>query len=278
MKNPEFEIRSENDELVFEGWASVFDTPYAFSYYTEEIRRGAFKRSLNTNPDVPLLVNHEGLPIARTRSGTMMLSEDRIGLHVEAKLDKDDPVVQDIARKMKRGDVSEMSFGFQAVDQEWSADFDKRVILAAEINRGDVSICTHGANPATSSSIRSGLTLEQRKAKAEELGREFRGGVVYTGKPSSEPGELRRRVLSEPSPLDSVIPITTYWERLRDLRSGTASTGDAVADARALLDRNRHKAIQKELAEHRERVAKEDRGRDYDRRERERRWRRYGGC
>jgi hypothetical protein len=68
-----------------------------------------------------------------------------------------------------------------------------------------------------------------------------------------------------------------YRQRLLDLRSDNPSTGDALADARALLDRGRNKAIQRELAEHRDRVAKEDRGRDYERRERERRWQRYGG-
>jgi HK97 family phage prohead protease len=276
MRQPDFEIRSEGNEYIFEGWASVFGYPYPYSYYVEEIRKGAFKRTLGSEPNVVLLVNHEGLPIARTSSGTMTLSEDSIGLHVQASLEHN-PENELLARKMKRGDVTEMSFSFAAVDQEWDAEFTKRVILAAEINRGDVSIVTNGANPATSATIRAdSLTLDQRKAKAEELGREFRGGVAHIRRGVPE-GELVSRELSKASPLLSVEPLSVYRQRLLDLRSDNPSTGDALADARALLDRNRHKASQRELAEHRERIAKEDRGRDYERRERERRWRYYGG-
>jgi HK97 family phage prohead protease len=106
------------------------------------------------------------LPIARTKSGTMNLAEDNVGLHVEANLSKEDPDVANVARKMQRGDISEMSFAFKAVDQEWSSDFSKRVILAAELTGGDVSIVNSGANPATTSSIRAdSLTFEQRRCR-----------------------------------------------------------------------------------------------------------------
>ena len=34
--------------------------------YTETIARGAFTKTLSERPDVQLLINHEGLPLART--------------------------------------------------------------------------------------------------------------------------------------------------------------------------------------------------------------------
>jgi phage head maturation protease len=49
-----------------EGLASSTESPYDMGSYTETIKRGAFARTLRENPDVQLLINHEGLPLART--------------------------------------------------------------------------------------------------------------------------------------------------------------------------------------------------------------------
>jgi HK97 family phage prohead protease len=55
---------------------------------------------------VRLLLNHDGLPLARTTSGTLKLREDKRGLHFEADLDPNDPDVQRIAPKVQRGDLT----------------------------------------------------------------------------------------------------------------------------------------------------------------------------
>lgn len=155
------EIRESQDGgWTLTGYASVTEVPYEVGFYTEKIARGAFKRTLKNEPDVTLLLNHgdggSGLPLARTKSGTLTLEEDRNGLYVEANLDPLDPDAQLLQRKMKRGDLDgQMSFAFQAIDQDWSDDFGERTLRSVEINRGDVSIVTQGASPTTSSMIRS---------------------------------------------------------------------------------------------------------------------------
>ena len=55
--------------------------------FTEAIRRGAFKKPISDVTDVAFLVNHGGLTMARTKSGTLRLSEDGTCLHAEADLD-----------------------------------------------------------------------------------------------------------------------------------------------------------------------------------------------
>lgn len=148
------EIRSTSDGgLRFSGYASTTETPYQVGGFEETFARGAFKRCLGEGPDVVLLVNHAGLPLARTRSGTMTLSEDTRGLKVDADLDPTDPDVQALVPKMKRGDLTEMSFAFRATDDEWDSRETKRVVRAATIHKGDVSMVTHGANTATSGSV-----------------------------------------------------------------------------------------------------------------------------
>ena len=161
------EIREASDgKLKFSGYASTSETPYTVGGFEETFARGAFKRCLQEDPDVVLLIEHKGLPLARTKSGTMTLSEDQRGLKVDAELDPADPDVQAILPKMKRGDLTEMSFAFRATDDEWSERDTKRVVRSATIHKGDVSIVTHGANETTTSSLRSVLdVLEHRVAK-----------------------------------------------------------------------------------------------------------------
>lgn len=154
----DLELRAgdDGDALMLVGYASVTGTGYSVGHYEETIARGAFKRTLgNPELDVQLLVNHAGLPLARTTSGTLRLSEDARGLRVEADLDPTDPDVQALAPKMRRGDVTEMSFAFRAIDQDWSDDYSERLIKSVDIQRGDVSIVAYGASRATSAALRS---------------------------------------------------------------------------------------------------------------------------
>jgi HK97 family phage prohead protease len=157
----DLEMREESDgTLKLVGYASRTESPYEVGFYTETIKRGAFKRTLGENPDVQLLVNHEGLPLARTKSGTMRLEEDDLGLRVEADLDPQDPDVQSLSRKMARGDIDQMSFAFKATDQDWSEDFTSREIKGCSIHRGDVSVVNMGANEMSLAAIRSAEAID----------------------------------------------------------------------------------------------------------------------
>lgn len=151
----EFEVRSgANGTLKFTGHASVFDHPYEvhdrYGAFTETITRNAFSRTLSRNPDVFMLVNHGGLPIARTASGTMRLATDERGLYVEADLEPRDPDVQAIQHKLERGDMTDMSFAFRVPENgdTWNDDATERQINEVNLHHGDVSIVTVGANPA----------------------------------------------------------------------------------------------------------------------------------
>lgn len=161
------ELRDTSDGgLRFTGYASTTETPYMVGNFEETFARGAFKRCLNEQPDVVFLVNHEGLPLARTKSGTMTLTEDARGLRVDADLDPEDPDVRAIVPKLRRRDLTEMSFAFRATEDEWADNDTKRVVRSATIHKGDVSIVTHGANETTSGSIRELVEdFEQRAGR-----------------------------------------------------------------------------------------------------------------
>lgn len=150
------ELRSKDDgkTLVFNGYASVTDKPYEMEdflgTYTETVSRGAFKKTLAEGADVPFKLNHDGMTLARTKSGTMRLAEDSTGLHVEADLDPKNPQVLALESAMDRGDMDEMSFAFRVTRQEWNDSYTERWINEVNLNKGDVSIVNYGANPHTS--------------------------------------------------------------------------------------------------------------------------------
>jgi hypothetical protein len=151
----DFELRQKGDTIHFTGYASTFDQPYDMGWYTENVRSGAFTKTLNEAPDVTLLVNHEGLPLARTKSGTLKLAQDTRGLHTGSELEARDPDVQKIQYKMERGDMDRMSFAFGVVRDKWSEDLATRDMVELSLNGGDVSLVTHPANPNASATLRS---------------------------------------------------------------------------------------------------------------------------
>jgi HK97 family phage prohead protease len=157
----DFEVRADGDSLELAGYASVFDAPYDVyggperGGFTEVVDPDAFSRTLKEKPDVHLLINHEGMPLARTKSGTLQLATDNTGLKVNASLDRRDPDVQRLQTKMDRGDMDEMSFAFRTIRHEWNDDETERRMLEVSIHKGDVSVVNFGANPATSVKLRS---------------------------------------------------------------------------------------------------------------------------
>lgn len=158
------EVReAQSGEVRVSGYAAVFgEETNIGGMFTEQIQRGAFKDAIGRD-DVVFLINHEGLPLARTRSGTLTLEEDERGLYMEASLDATDPDVRSIVPKMKRGDLDKMSFAFVPTRQSWddSSEMPKRMIEEAQLY--DVSIVTTPAYNGTEIGLRS---LEQHRSQS----------------------------------------------------------------------------------------------------------------
>ena len=158
------EVREDEDQAIrVSGYAAVFgeETNIA-GMFTEVIEQGAFTNALERQDDVVFLINHDGLPLARTRSGTLRLTQDERGLFMETELDGSDPDVRSIVPKMKRGDLDKMSFAFIPTRQEWddSGDMPKRMIQDLQLH--DVAIVTTPAYDGTEIGLRS---LEAHRAK-----------------------------------------------------------------------------------------------------------------
>lgn len=150
------EARAASDGgLILEGYAALFDSPSEPLPFIETIQRGAFTKTLSENPDVRFLaLNHDGMPLARTKAGTLTLTEDEIGLHFEAHL-PDTNEARELHTAIDRGDITEMSFTFRAMRQKWSSDRAYRTIIEASLADGDVSPVVYAAYTATSVEARA---------------------------------------------------------------------------------------------------------------------------
>lgn len=178
-----FEVRDgESTAPTLEGYAATFNQDYDLGPFVERIAPEAFARTLSNGPDVRLLVDHEGQPLARTKSGTLQLSTDSRGLHARATLDSSDPDVQRLLPKMRRGDLDQMSFAFRVPTggDSWSEDYTQRTIREASLAGGDVSVVTYPANPNTSVAVRAHDEREANCVFAEAMVRELRAGKMIS--------------------------------------------------------------------------------------------------
>ena len=162
------EIRQDGDGIKVEGYAAVFNEETDIGgYFREIIKPGAFKDAIGRD-DVVFLINHEGLPLARTRSGTLRLTEDSHGLKIETTLDAEDPDVKSISGKMKRGDLDKMSFAFYPDIQEWDESGDTPLRTISRASLYDVSIVTTPAYDGTEIALRS-LEASRPRESAQDF-------------------------------------------------------------------------------------------------------------
>jgi HK97 family phage prohead protease len=138
-------------------------------WFSESVAPGAFARAI-AEDDVRSLFNHDpSLLLGRNRAGTLKLSEDEQGL-LSTTVPPDTSYARDLLVSIERGDVSQMSFAFRVLREEWdeTADMLKRKILEVELF--DVSPVTFPAYTATDVGLRAvpreiaerrGMTFEQ---------------------------------------------------------------------------------------------------------------------
>ena len=181
-KLAKLEVRATPDGgATLEGYATVYNYAYDLGGgpsqggFTEIIASGAAAKSAG-EADVRLLVNHDGIPLARTKSGTMTLQSDDIGLRVSAQLDPTNPMAASLRSAMERGDMDQMSFAFKVIRDSWDAQYDVRTIH--EVKLYDVSVVTFPASGATVAKLRNdaqgseqatGRSVEMAKRQLEAI-------------------------------------------------------------------------------------------------------------
>ena len=138
------------------GHAAVFNEFADIFGFRERILPGAFTRAIKDD-DVRALFNHDSnFVLGRNKSGTLDMTEDKRGLAVDIDL-PDTQLVRDmVLEPINRGDVSQMSFAFRVIQDEWRHFDDKpdeRDIK--EVRLYDVSPVTYPAYEGTDVALAS---------------------------------------------------------------------------------------------------------------------------
>jgi HK97 family phage prohead protease len=149
----DFEVRETAEGMTLTGYAARFNSPSEPLPFIERIAPGAFKRSLRAKNDIKLLWNHDSsMVLGSTRSGTLRLVEDELGLRVEADL-PDTQAGRDAKVLINRRDVTGFSFGFTVPPNgdTWNADGTERTLKSVRL----LEVSTGVAFPAYSATISS---------------------------------------------------------------------------------------------------------------------------
>ena len=135
-----------------------------FGQFIERIRKGAFKRAIQNNSDIHVLLNHDwSRDLGSTTRGNLELTEDSIGL--KARVITDDPEVVDDARN---GRLVGWSFGFLDEDVTEGSFNGLRQRIVNALDLREVSILNNKMRPAYEGTLINARSEEEQPINLAE--------------------------------------------------------------------------------------------------------------
>lgn len=165
--------KENKDELILEGYINKYNTRSEFMGFFEEIERGAFNKSIESDAFIPMLYNHDDDKIlGSTRSGTLKLISDDVGLKFTLKMNPNISYTRDVYELIKSGDVKGCSFGFIVNQDEWrTLDNGADLRIIKELTLYEVTITPYPAYKTSEVDCRSynNFITNKEKQEKEEL-------------------------------------------------------------------------------------------------------------
>lgn len=169
VRDSKFKTRAEDGNLYIEGYFAVFGSEYRmWENAIETIDEDAFDDTLAD--DIRALVNHDStLVLGRTTAGTLELRVDRVGLWGVITINQADQDAVNLYERVRRGDVSQCSFGFDIIDQSTEVmENGTTVWKLRKVKLYEVSVVTFPAYEDTSVVARQKDYDELQKRKREQ--------------------------------------------------------------------------------------------------------------
>lgn len=161
-RSGDFKTRAADGNLYIEGYFATFTGEYQmWDKAIERIDRGAFDGTLGD--DIRALVNHDTtMVLGRTTASTLTLRVDDLGLWGSILVNQADQDAMNAYERVKRGDVSQCSFGFDILDEETEIRPDGTTVWTIrKVKLYEVSVVTFPAYEAT--------MVEARKKDLEKI-------------------------------------------------------------------------------------------------------------
>lgn len=140
--------------MKISGYAAVFNSlSVDLGGFREIVAPGAFSDSLRRG-DIRLLLQHDtnGVPLARTSTRTLRLTEDKQGLRFTADL-PDSPAGRNVLEAVRRGDLNAMSFGFAVLSDSWQQQKGVTVRTLHSVDLHEVSVVAWPAYESTTAGV-----------------------------------------------------------------------------------------------------------------------------
>lgn len=176
----QFMTREEDGRKFIDGYFAVFGPRYdlwAGAY--ETIAPTAFDGALDD--DIRCLTDHDTrLVLGRTTAGTLSLRVDDKGLWGSVEINPDDGDAMNLYARVKRGDVSQCSFGFDILSEAYDVEPDGTIHWTVEqVKLYEVSVVTFPAYEETGVTARKhdAEEIQKRRLDAwrEEMKRKLKG-------------------------------------------------------------------------------------------------------
>ena len=190
----DLELRMDGDKPTVVGYGAVFNSmSNDLGGFREYISPKAFEGRLED--DVRFLINHDGMPLARTTNGTLRLSVDEKGLKYEADM-PNTSTARDLMELLKNGTISQSSFAFTVEEDSWEVKDGMNIRTIDKVSQlYDVSSVTYPAYNAASSSVALRSMKEwQEKEEAKKLEESLKAEKLEGIK---EEEDLKQRSLNE---------------------------------------------------------------------------------
>lgn len=220
------------------GYAAKFNKlshPLGYNRFREKIDPHAFDKTLANAADVRYTLNHDPNKVmGRTAAGTLKLSTDEVGLRFE--LDPPDSQMgRDLMESVKRGDISNCSFKFRTLDDDWNEDSEGnpvRTLKEVSLHDGDVAAVAYPAYPDTDVNMRS--LKELADAGETRLHPEARDdkkpyGAVDYADPGHQSDSVHRY------PIDTVKHIKADWSYINKSNDAAKYSASQLSSIKAKI-------------------------------------------
>ena len=195
------QIRVRGDCVEIEGYVNAVERKSKplwsrMGQFIERICKGAFKRALQRNDNVRILLNHNPeKDLGGTRDGNLELEEDNIGLHARATIT--DP---EVVEKARDGKLVGWSFGFYDREVENKRDEDGFPLRdVKDLDLEEVSILDDSTTPAYDGT----LVAVRSETNSVFFGESFADEInIREEKPESEEVPKQQETVAKDKNLD----------------------------------------------------------------------------
>jgi HK97 family phage prohead protease len=143
------EIRIKDDSVEIDGYVNAIERKSKplnsrIGKFVERIKKGAFKRAIDRNDNIRILLNHDwNHDLGGTKDGNLKLTEDNIGLRARAIIND-----HDVAEKARNGDLVGWSFGFTDRDVDTHDEGGMTTRDVKDLDLYEVSLLDRTKTPA----------------------------------------------------------------------------------------------------------------------------------